>query len=290
MPLVRDLAAEGIPVVVTCEVLGFSPQAFYKWQTRPYSDRDWDDAVLMNAIVDVHADDPAFGYRFIADELEAGGHRASENRVHRICREHKVWSNTTKKGRKGSGKRPGPAVHDDLVQRNFTAPDINRVWLTDISEHPTRTGKIYICAVKDLCSNRIVGYSIGDRMTAQLAVSALRSAVARRQPTRVVVVHSDRGGQFRSRAFRRVLVEAGLVGSMGSVASAGDNAAMESFFSLLQLNVLNQQTWATREDLRLAMVIWIERTYNRRRRQRGLGRLTPVEFELALNNISELAA
>ena len=230
MPLVRDLAAEGIPVVVTCEVLGFSPEAFYKWQARPYS------------------------------------------------------------GRKGSPKRPGPAVHDDLVQRNFTAPGIDQVWLTDISEHPTRTGKLYIYAVKDVCSNRIVGYSIGDRMTAQLAVSALRSAVARRQPSRVVTVHSDRGGQFRSRAFRRVLVDAGLAGSMGRVASAGDNAAMESFFSLLQLNVLNRHTWSTREELRLEIVIWIERTYNRRRRQRGLGRLTPVEFELALNTSSGSAA
>jgi transposase InsO family protein len=289
-PLVRDLAAEGIPVVVTCEVLGFTPQAFYKWRSRPYSDRDWDDAHLTNAIVDVHADDPEFGYRFIADELELKGHRASENRVHRLCREHKVWSTTVKKGRKGSPKRPGPAVHDDLVQRNFTAPDIDQVWLTDISEHPTRAGKVYVCAVKDVCSNRIVGYSIGDRMTARLAVSALRSAIARRQPRRVVTVHSDRGGQFRSREFRRVLVEAGLAGSMGRVASAGDNAAMESFFSLLQLNVLNRQTWTTREELRLEIVIWIERTYNRRRRQRRLGRLTPVEFELALRNESELAA
>jgi transposase InsO family protein len=86
------------------------------------------------------------------------------------------------------------------------------------------------------------------------------------------------------------LVEAGLAGSMGRVASAGDNAAMESFFSLLQLNVLNRQTWTTREELRLEIVIWIERTYNRRRRQRRLGRLTPVEFELALRNESELAA
>jgi transposase InsO family protein len=289
-PLVRDLAAEGIPVVVTCEVLGFTPQAFYKWRSRPYSDRDWDDAHLTNAIVDVHADDPEFGYRFIADELELKGHRASENRVHRLCREHKVWSTTVKKGRKGSPKRPGPAVHDDLVQRNFTAPDIDQVWLTDISEHPTRAGKVYVCAVKDVCSNRIVGYSIGDRMTARLAVSALRSAIARRQPRRVVTVHSDRGGQFRSREFRRVLVEAGLAGSMGRVASAGDNAAMESFSSLLQLNVLNRQTWTTREELRLEIVIWIERTYNRRRRQRRLGRLTPVEFELALRNESELAA
>lgn len=122
MPLVRDLAAEGIPVVVTCEVLGFSPQAFYKWRANPVCDREWDDAHLTNAIVDIHADDPEFGYRFIADELEAAGHQAGETRVHRLCREHKVWSTTTKKGRKSSGKRPGPAVHDDLVQRVFTAP------------------------------------------------------------------------------------------------------------------------------------------------------------------------
>jgi putative transposase len=129
-------------------------------------------------------------------------------------------------------------------------------------------------------SNRIVGYSIDERMTAQLAVSALRSAIARRAPAGTVVVHSDRGSQFRSRAFRSVLGAAGLTGSMGRVASAGDNAATESFFSLLQKNVLDQQRWATRSELRYAIVTWIEHTYNHRRRQRGLGRLTPVEFEL----------
>ena len=283
-PLVRDLAAEGIPVVVTCEVLGFSPQAFYKWRANPVCDRDRDDAYLANAIIDIHADDPAFGYRFIADELEADGHQASENRVHRVCREHKIWSTTSRKGRKGSGKRPGPAVHDDLVKRVFTAEHLDEVWLTDITEHPTSEGKVYCCAIKDVCSNRIVGYAIADRMTAQLATTALRTAIARRQPASTVVVHSDRGSQFRSRAFRRVLADANLQGSMGRVASAGDNAAMESFFSLLQKNVLDQQTWRTRDELRLAMIIWIERTYNRRRRQRRLGRLTPVEFELALHN------
>jgi len=283
-PLVRDLAAEGIPVVVTCEVLGFSPQAFYKWRANPVCDRDLDDAYLANAIIDIHADDPAFGYRFIADELEADGHEASENRVHRVCREHKIWSTTSRKGRKGSGKRPGPAVHDDLVKRVFTAASLDQVWLTDITEHPTSEGKVYCCAIKDVCSNRIVGYAIADRMTAQLATTALRTAIARRQPAATVVVHSDRGSQFRSRAFRRVLADANLQGSMGRVASAGDNAAMESFFSLLQKNVLDQQAWRTRDELRLAMIIWIERTYNRRRRQRRLGRLTPVEFELALHN------
>lgn len=278
-PLVQELAAEGIPVRLTCGVLGFSTQAFYKWQARPCSDRDYDDAHLTNALVDLHADDPEFGYRFLADELHVAGHKVGERRVWRLCRQQRLWSTTVKKGR--HGKRPGPAVHDDLVQRQFRSDRPDAVWLTDITEHPTSEGKLYCCAIKDVFSNRIVGYSLGDRMTAQLATTALRTAVARRQPTGTVVVHSDRGGQFRSRAFRAVLLSAGLTGSMGRVASAGDNAAMESFFALLQRNVLNKRRWRTRNELAYAMSFWIEHTYNRRRRQRALGKLTPVEFELA---------
>jgi transposase InsO family protein len=287
-PLVRDLAAEGIPVRLTCRVLGFSPQAFYKWRATPCSERDWADAHVLNAIVEIHADDPEFGYRFIADELERAGHDLGEGRVHRLCRQNRVWSSTTKKGRRGSGKTPGPAVHDDLVQRNFTASRVDAVWLTDITEHPTLEGKLYCCAIKDVFSNRIVGYALDERMTAQLATSALRSAIARRQPSGTVVVHSDRGSQFRSRAFRAVLSAAGLTGSMGRVAAAGDNAAMESFFSLLQKNVLNRRRWRTRHELRYAIITWTEHTYNRRRRQRILGKLTPVEFELTFT--TELAA
>jgi putative transposase len=289
-PLVGDLAEAGFPVTVTCGVLGFSTQAFYKWRSCPVSDRDWADAHLVNAIVDVHADDPEFGYRFIADELELAGQRTNERRVWRLCRDQRVWSTTTRKGRKASGKTPGPAVHDDLVQRNFNASSLDAVWLTDITEHPTLEGKLYVCAIKDLCSNRIVGYAIDERMTAQLAVNALRSAIARRRPQGTVIVHSDRGGQFRARTFRAVLTAAGLRGSMGRVASAGDNAAMESFHALLQKNVLNRRRWRTRAELRYEIITWIEHTYNRQRRQRALGKLTPVEFELALTDRVDLAA
>jgi putative transposase len=280
-PLVRDLAAEGFPVRLTCGVLGFSTTAFYKWQKTPCSDRDWADAHTTNAIIDAHGDDPEFGYRFIADELERAGTPVNERRVWRLCSENRVWSTTTKKGRQGSGKKPGPAVHDDLVKRNFTAARLDEVWLTDITEHPTSEGKLYVCSIKDVCSNRIVGYSIDQRMTAQLAVRALRSAIARRQPHGTVIVHSDRGSQFRSRAFRAVLKAAGLHGSMGRVAAAADNAAMESFHALLQKNVLDRRRWRTRAELRYAIIRWIEHTYNRRRRQRALGKLTPIEFELA---------
>lgn len=288
-PLVHELAAEGIPVRLTCGVLGFSPQAFYQWRARPVCDRDWADAHFTNAIVDVHADDPEFGYRFIADELEAAGHSVGERRVWRLCRAQRVWSTTTKKGRR-HGKIPGPAVHDDLVRRQFRAPCPDAVWVTDITEHATVEGKFYCCAIKDLFSNRVVGYALDERMTAQLAVSALRSAIARRQPQDTLVVHSDRGSQFRSRAYRAVLKSAGLSGSMGRVAAAGDNAAMESFFSLLQKNVLDQRRWRTRDELRYAIVTWIEHTYNRRRRQRVLGKLAPVEFELAFASEEALAA
>jgi transposase InsO family protein len=277
-PLVQELAAEGFPVRLTCGVLGFSPQAFYKWWARPCSRRDHDDAYVTSALVDLHAEDPAFGYRFLADELAAAGHRAGERRVWRLCSQQRLWSTITEKGRKS--KQPGPPVHDDLVQRNFTASRPNALWLTDITEHATDEGKLYCCAIK-VFSNRIVGYSVAERMTAQLTVGTLRGAIARRQPVDTVIVHSDRGGQFGARTFRAILAGAGLAGSMGQAASAADNAAMESFWALLQTNVLNERRWRTRDELRYAIVYWIEHTYNRRRRQRGLGKLTPVEYELA---------
>ena len=276
-PLVQDLAVEGVPVTVTCRVLGFSTQAFYKWQAQPVSDRDWNDAQLINSALDIHNDDPAFGYRFIADQLAERGVTASENRVQRLCSQQQIWSVFARK--RGLSRRAGPPVHDDLVDRRFSAVAPNVTWLTDITEHATGEGKLYLCAIKDVWSTRIVGYSIGHRMTAELAVSALRNAVALRDPTGTVV-HSDRGSQFRSNVFVAALKSNRLVGSMGRVGACGDNAAMESFFSLLQKNVLDRQRWTTREELRVAIVIWIERTYHRRRRQRGLGRLTPIEYEL----------
>ncbi len=277
-PLVLDLAADGIPVAVACRVLGFSAQAFNKWRRNPVSQRDWDDAHLADAALGVHRDDPAFGYRFIADELADAGYRASERRVWRVCSEQRIWSILAKK--RGVSRTGGPPVHDDLVERQFSADRPDRLWLTDITEHRTDEGKLYLCAIKDVYSNRIVGYSMGARMTASLAVAALRNAIGLRGPVGTTVVHSDRGSQFRSRAYVLTLARNGLHGSMGRAGACGDNAAMESFFALVQLNVLDRRRWATREDLRLAITTWTERTYHRRRRQRALGRMTPIEFEI----------
>jgi putative transposase len=288
-PLVRELAEDGIPVTVTCRVLKIARQPYYRWRANPVADAELTAAYRANALFDAHRDDPEFGYRFLVDEARDAGEPMAERTAWRICSDLGWWSAFGKKRGK-NGKKPGPPVHDDLVERDFTATGPNQLWLADITEHRTAEGKLYVCAIKDLYSNRIVGYSIDSRMKSRLAVAALNHAVARRGDVAGCVLHTDRGSQFRSRKFVHALNRHDMVGSMGRVGAAGDNAAMESFFSLLQKNVLNRRVWNTREELRIAIVTWIERTYHRRRRQATLGRLTPIEYELIMTTTATQAA
>jgi putative transposase len=301
-PLVRDLAADGIPVTVTCRVLKIARQPYYRWLGCPVTDAELEEAYRANALFDAHLDDPEFGYRFLLDEARDAGTSMAARTAWRICSDNGWWSAFGKKrGKNGKkpGQKAGPPVHDDLcavtgekgrIRHEFTAGAPNQLWIGDITEHWTGEGKLYVCAFKDVFSNRIVGYSIDSRMKSRLAVAALNNAVARRGDVAGCVVHTDRGSQFRSRKFVHALNRHHMVGSMGRVGAAGDNAAMESFFSLLQKNVLNRRAWATREDLRIAIVTWIERTYHRRRRQDGLGRLTPVEYETIMTTPASQAA
>jgi putative transposase len=292
-PLVRELAVDGVPVTVTCRVLKIARQPYYRWLAQPVTGAELEQAYRANALFDAHRDDPEFGYRFLLDEAHDAGQPMAARTAWRICSTNGWWSafSKPKRGKKG---KPGPPVHDDLVKRDFTAEGPNELWLTDITEHRTGEGKLYLCAIKDAFSNRVVGYSIDSRMKSRLAVAALNNAVTRRDAEGAAVagciVHSDRGSQFRSRKFVHALTRHGLVGSMGRVGAAGDNAAMESFFALLQKNVLDRRTWATREELRMAIVTWIERTYHRRRRQDALGRLTPIEYETIMTTPATQAA
>jgi transposase InsO family protein len=301
-PLVRELAAKDapvrVPVAVTCRVLKIARQPYYRWLAQPVTDADLVEAYRANALFDAHGEDPEFGYRLLIDEAADAGEVMAQRTAWRICSDNGWWS-VFGKPKKGKAKKPGPPVHDDLcayvdehgvTRHAFTAEEPNQLWIGDITEHWTGEGKLYLCAFKDVHSNRIVGYSIDSRMKSKLAVEALNNAVARRGDVAGCVVHTDRGSQFRSRKFVRALGRHGMVGSMGRVGAAGDNAAMESFFALLQKNVLNRRAWTTREDLRIAIVTWIERTYHRRRRQAGLGRLTPIEYETIMTASATQAA
>ncbi|MFF9733747.1 IS3 family transposase [Streptomyces albidoflavus] len=293
-PLVRELAAAAaprrVPVAVTCRVLGLARHPYYRWLASPVTESDLAEAYRANVLFAAHRNDPEFGHRFLADEARAAGEPMAERTTWKICRDNRWWSAFGKRRGRGKSVKAGPPVHDDRVKRDFTASGPNRLWLTDITEHATGEGKLYLCAVKDVCSGRIVGYSIDARMKSSVAVAALESAVARRGQVAGCTVHSDRGSQFRSREYAAVLARHSMIGSMGSVGAAGDNAAMESFFALLQKNVLDRRTWTTRQELRIAIVTWIERTYHRRRRQKRLARLTPIEYEAIMTPPTALAA
>ena len=293
-----ELAEAGIPVTVTCRVLKLSRQPYYRWLANPITTSEVVEAYRANALFDAHRDDPEFGHRLLADEARDAGEAMSDRTAWRIASANGWWSAFGKK-RGRNGKKPGPPVHDDLcavidehgrTRHVFAADAPNQLWLVDITEHKTAEGKLYCCAIKDACSGKIVGYSIGSRMKSRLAVQALENAVSMRGDVAGCIVHSDRGSQFRSRKFLRALARHRLVGSMGRVGSSGVNAAMESFFALLQKNVLDRRAWTTHEQLRIAIVTWIEQTYHRRRRQARLGRLTPIEFETIMDTTVALTA
>ncbi|MGP9760971.1 IS3 family transposase [Corynebacterium sp. AOP12-C2-36] len=304
-PLVHDLAVTGIPVTVTCRVLHLARQGYYRWVDAPVTDAELTEAYRANALFDAHSNDPEFGYRLLADQAREVGEEMSNRTAWRIASANS-WFSVFGAKRASSGKKPGPAVHDDRcrvvdehgrTRHVFAADTANRLRLTDITEHPTGEGKIYCRAVTNVFAGRIVGYAIDSHMRDELAVRALNNAVAIRSSglggagaVAGCVAHSDRGGPFRSRKFLDVLDTHRMVGSMGRVASCGDNAAMEPFFALLQKDVLDRRAWDTRESLRIAIVTWIERTCHRRRRQVRLGQLTPVEYETMMSVTAASAA
>jgi transposase InsO family protein len=224
-PLVRELAVDGIPVTVTCRVLKIARQPYYRWLAQPVTDAELVEAYRANALFDAHGEDPEFGYRFLIDEAADAGEVMSQRTAWRICSNNGWWS-VFGKPKKGKAKKPGPPVHDDLcahvdehgvTRHSFTADEPNQLWIGDITEHWTGEGKLYLCAFKDVYSNRIVGYSMDSRMKSSLAVAALNNAVARRGDVAGCIVHTDRGSQFRSRKFVRALGRHAMVGSMGRV-------------------------------------------------------------------------
>ncbi|SJN12054.1 Mobile element protein [Leucobacter sp. 7(1)] len=237
-PLVRELAADGIPVTVTCRVLKIARQPYYRWLQSPVTAAELVEAYRANALFDAHRDDPEFGYRFLVDQAREAGELMADRTAWRICSDLGWWS-AFGKPKRGKAKKPGPPVHDDLctvvdekgrVRHVFEADASNELWLTDITEHHTGEGKLYVCAIKDVYSNRIVGYSISDRMKSRLAVAALNNAVARRGDVAGCIVHSDRGSQAvfnRSSQHRRIGVSDERVGQAeaGPGVSGSDRVA-----------------------------------------------------------------
>lgn len=282
--MVRDLADDSdadIDVAVACRVLGVSRSGYYDWLGRPPSARDEANTLLLKHIKEVHKDSrETYGWPRIHAELTLGrGLAVNHKRVARLMREAGIQGLYRRRYRRGP---TGPATEEDLVKRNFTVEATDLLWLTDITEHPTKEGKLYCAAVMDAYSRRIIGWSIAHHMRTELVIDALGMATLRRRPEDgATILHSDHGTQYTAWAFGQRLRAAGLLGSMGTVGDCYDNSMMESFWNTLQLEVLDTRTWETRTELANAIFEWIECWYNTERRHSSLGMLSPVDYEAA---------
>ncbi len=273
------MAAEGLPVERACALLGVSVSGYYGWLRRPPSARSIRHAWLEGVIGEIHAGSrQTYGANRVHAELVLGRGIA-------VCRQT-VETLMRRAGLRGVSGRPkfrtvpNVATAADLVDRDFARAEPDRLWVTDITEHPTREGKVYCAVVLDTFSRRVVGWSIDSRPTASMVTNALGMAIDNRSPVAgETVIHSDQGTQFTSWAFTQRAVDSGLLPSMGSVGDCFDNAMVESFWSRMQVELLDRKRWHTRIELANAIFEYLEIWHNRQRRHTALGMLTPIEFE-----------
>jgi putative transposase len=272
------MAQEGLPVQLACRVLEVSESGYYARRSRAPSPRSIRHAWLTDMIRQVHATSRGtYGARRVYADLRLGhgitvGHQAVELLMQRAGIQGIS-------GRPRFRRVPGVATAGDRVEQQFHRDRPDELWVTDITEHPTREGKVYCAVVLDAWSRRVIGWSIDTSPSAALVTNALGMAIEQRRPSDETIIHSDQGTQFTSWAFTRRAVDSGLLPSMGSVGDCFDNALMESFWSRMQVELLDRQRWRTRVELANVIFEYLEIFHNRHRRHSSLGMLTPVEFE-----------
>lgn len=287
--MIDRLADTGGPIDRCCQVLGIARQNYYKHKRKPMTPSELRRQWLTGLIREVHVTSRGtYGYRRVHAELT-------------MAMEVTVCARTVYKLMRLAGiyELPGPVrtkrlrgvvTADDLVNREFHRARPNELWVTDITQHRTREGWVYCAAVLDAYSRRIVGWSIDSKQDSSLVVNALDMAIRNRQPEPGGVVHADHGTQFTSWVFGEKIRSAGLLPSFGSVGDGLDNAMMESFWSSMQIELLNRKKWKTRVELANAIFEYIEIFHNRQRRHSALGYRTPTEFERLNDNTIRTAS
>jgi putative transposase len=267
-------------------VLEIPTSTFYGWvaRRRRPSPRDIEEVWLGEQIQRIHTESGGtYGSPKIHAQLRREGIRVSRKRVERLMREAGLQGAFMRKRRRSSTRRdPAAAPAPDLVNRDFTAPAPNRLWVADISRIPTGEGPLWLASVRDAFSRRVVGWKASDRADTELVLGALEYALWSRGVQRDrLVFHSDHGAQYTAIRFTQRLVDAGARPSMGSVGDSFDNALAENFFSSLKVERIYRTSYRTREEAELDLVRWIDAWYNPRRIQRELGWLSPDEYEEA---------
>jgi putative transposase len=269
------------PITMLCRLVDVSRAGYYTWLRRTPSARAQADAELIDAIRAIHHKSrQSYGVPRVHAELRANGQRVSRKRVARLMRTA---------GLRGCGRRrrvrttvsdPQATPAPNSVARQFTVAGVNQLWITDLTYLRTAEGWLYLAALLDAHSRRVIGWAMADHMRVELALEALEMAVSARQPVRGELVHhSDRGSQYTADAYQAVLAKQGIRCSMSRKGNCLDNAMAESFFATLKRELLPEEGWPTKEEARAAVFEWIAVYYNRQRRHSSIGYRTPVDFE-----------
>jgi len=269
------------PLAWLCETLAVTRGGFYAWLKRPESAHAQRDTQLTAAIRTSFAEsDRTYGARRVRRDLRDWGHRCGIHRVQRLMRRAQLVARPRRRRLPcDNGPRPEHSIAANVLDRQFAAGSANAKWVADFTYLWTAEGWLYVAVVLDLFSRRVVGWSMSAQMTAQFVVDAMLMAIWRRGPSSALLHHSDRGSQYSSEQFQRLLSEHGVTCSMSRSGDCWDNAAMESFFSTLKIERTNRTDYRTRDQAKADVFDYIERFYNPRRRHSTLGYLSPVDFE-----------
>jgi putative transposase len=269
------------PIRWLCEALGVSRSGFHAWLSRPPSDRAHADEALTSRVrASFVASDRTYGARRVWHDLLADGATCGLHRVERLMREEALRARPRRRRLPSdTGDRSQAASVSNVLDRQFEAGAPNQKWVADFTYLWTAEGWLYVAAVIDLFSRRVVGWSMSAAMTAQLVTDALVMAIWRRGKPDALVHHSDQGSQYTSEQFQKLMADHGVVCSMSRSGNVWDNAAMESFFSSLKTERTARKVYRTRDQARADVFDYIECFYNPRRRHSTIGYLSPMQFE-----------
>lgn len=272
------------PIAVQCDVLEVSRSGFYAWRKRPASARDKRREELTQQIRKIHQrpHHDTYGAPRVHQELIAQGHACNRKTVAKCMRAAGIQSRTTKKFRvTTTDSNHSHPIAENIVDRDFSPSEKNQTWVADITYIPTKEGWLYLAAVEDLFSRKIVGWSMSERIDSRLVVAALEMAIQRELPGAGLVAHSDRGVQYASEHYQQLLSQQGMRCSMSRKANCWDNAPMESFFATLKKELVHQEQYQTRDQARQSLFDYIEVFYNRVRLHSALDYQSPLQFEQA---------
>ena len=273
------------PLDVACQVLEVSRSGYYAWRDRPVSARARRREELAAKVRAVHAENRGvYGSPRVFRALKARGESVCENTVAKVMRRRQIRAKAKKKYvPRTTDSRHDRPVAANLLDRQFEAELPDRKWAADITYVPTAEGWLYLAAVIDLCSRKVVGWSMADHMRTDLVADALRMAIARRAPAEGLLHHSDRGVQYASDDYQHLLERNGIACSMSGRGDCYDNAVMESFWGTLKTELVNHEDYQTREQATASIFEYVEVFYNRQRLHSSLGYLSPEQFERSLN-------